>query len=201
MVERFDAEHVPIGGPIFDTAKLDWINGRYLRERLTPGGFAERVASWMQAGSNRWDRIAALVQPRVERLSDVAPLIAFLFAGRLTPSRESLQSKLDETTTRRAMALIMWTLDALPQWELGGIEFTIDRVAASLGRKPREIARPLYVAITGSPTSIPLYDSMELLGRDMTRERLRGALETLGAPTKREQDDWRREFDAERAIV
>ena len=36
MVERFELEHVPIGGPIFDTAKLDWINGRYLRERLTP---------------------------------------------------------------------------------------------------------------------------------------------------------------------
>jgi glutamyl-tRNA synthetase len=202
MIERFDVEHVPTGGPIFDTAKLDWINGRYLREHLTSDGFSGRVAAWTQAGSDRWARIAALAQPRVERLSDVAPLIAFLFAGRLTVHREALVSgKLDETTTRRALALVMWNLDALPQWSIGGIEFTIDRVAASLGRKPREIARPLYVAITGSPTSIPLYDSMELLGRDMTRERLRGALETLGAPSKREQDDWRREFDAERAIV
>jgi glutamyl-tRNA synthetase len=202
MVERFELEHVPVGGPIFDAAKLDWIDGRYLRERLTTDDFARRIGAWAGAQAERWTRIAALAQPRVERLSDVIPLVAFLFAGRLTVAREALLSgKLDETQTRRALALTMWTLDALPEWNVGGIEFTVDRVAGSLGRKPREIARPLYVAISGSPTSIPLYDSMELLGRDMTRERLRGALETLGAPSKREQDDWRREFDAERAIV
>ena len=55
----------------------------------------------------------------------------------------------------------------------------------------REVARPFYVAITGSPTSIPLYDSMELLGRDMVRERLRNALDLVGAPSKREQDQWK----------
>jgi glutamyl-tRNA synthetase len=49
----------------------------------------------------------------------------------------------------------------------------------------------LYVAITGSPTSIPLYDSMELLGRDLVRERLRNALDLAGAPTNREQDEWK----------
>jgi glutamyl-tRNA synthetase len=202
MIDRFEMDDVPVGGPIFDAAKLDWIDGRYLRERLTPDDFAGRVASWAGAASERWSRIAALAQPRVERLSDVAPLIAFLFAGRLTVARDALLSgKLDETQTRRAIALTMWTLDELPEWNVGGIEFTIDRVAGSLGRKPREIARPLYVAMTGSPTSIPLYDSMELLGRDMTRERLRGALETLGAPSKREQEDWRKEFDAQREFV
>jgi glutamyl-tRNA synthetase len=196
MVERFDLEHVPVGGPIFDAAKLDWINGRYLRERLTPETFAERVRSWAGTESDRWRRLAALAQPRVERLSDVAPLLAFLLAGRLNVTREALVSgKLDETQTRRVLALAMWTLDALSEWNVGGIEFAVDRVSGALGRKPREIARPLYVAITGSATSIPLYDSMELLGRDMTRERLRGALEVLGAPSKREQDDWRREFD------
>ena len=47
------------------------------------------------------------------------------------------------------------------------------------GKKMRDVARPFYVAITGSPTSIPLYDSMELLGRDVVRERLRNALELM----------------------
>jgi glutamyl-tRNA synthetase len=196
MVERFELEHVPVGGPIFDTAKLDWVNGRYLRERLTPQTFAERMRAWAGAGTDRWDRIAALAQPRVERLSDVAPLLAFLLAGRLKVSREALVSgKLDELQTRQVLALTMWTLETLTEFSVGGIEFAIDRVAGAMGRKPREIARPLYVAVTGSATSIPLYDSMELLGRDMTRERLRGALELLGAPSKREQDDWRRDFD------
>ena len=39
LVERFDVRHVPIGGPVFDVPKLDWLNGRYLRERLDAPGF------------------------------------------------------------------------------------------------------------------------------------------------------------------
>ena len=71
--------------------------------------------------------------------------------------------------------------DALPAWNVPAIESVMSAIAAELERKPREIARPFYIAITGSPTSIPLYDSMELLGRDMVRERLRNALQALEA--------------------
>ncbi|HEY2555051.1 MAG TPA: hypothetical protein VGI15_07360, partial [Candidatus Cybelea sp.] len=72
------------------------------------------------------------------------------------------------------------------------IEIVMSRLAQALERKTRDLARPFYVAITGSPTSIPLYDSMELLGRDMVRERLRNALDMLGAPSKRELEEWER---------
>jgi glutamyl-tRNA synthetase len=69
-------------------------------------------------------------------------------------------------------------------------------VAAALRKKPREVARPFYVAVTGSPTSIPLYDSMELLGRDMVRERLRDALAVLGPPSNREKEEWQSMLDS-----
>jgi glutamyl-tRNA synthetase len=85
----------------------------------------------------------------------------------------------------------MWELDALDGWDVTGIEAVVKAVAEVLGKKPRDVARPLYVAIAGSPTSIPLYDSMELLGRDLVRERLRNALDLAGAPTNREQDEWK----------
>ena len=77
---------------------------------------------------------------------------------------------------RRAFTLALCELDALPAWNAFGIEAVIKRVAEALGKKTRDVARPFYVAITGSPTSIPLFDSMELLGRDLVRERLRDAL-------------------------
>jgi len=50
--------------------------------------------------------------------------------------------------------------------------------------------RVYYVAVTGSPTSVPLFDAMELLGRDIVRERLRFALEVLGGVTAAEQKVW-----------
>ena len=181
IVRRFDVEHVPIGGPIFDLSKLDWINGRYLRERLDAASLLQRVRQW--AGSpERLERLAQLAAPRIERLSDLGPLLAFLFSGRLTLSAQSFAgSKLDGDAMRRAFSWALAEFDALPVWNAAGIESVMSRLATELERKPREIARPFYIAVTGSPTSIPLYDSMELLGRDMVRERLRNALKVLEA--------------------
>jgi glutamyl-tRNA synthetase len=193
LVERFELAHVPVGGPVFDVAKLDWLNGRYLREKLDPTAFAQAAQRWAALTPERWTRIATLAQPRVERLSDLGLLLAFLFAGRLPVRAEDLRSgaKLDDAQLREALARALWEFDALAEWNVAGIEAIVKRVADALGKKVRDVARPFYVAMSGSPTSIPLYDSMELLGRDLVRERLRNALDALGAPSRREQEAWK----------
>lgn len=179
IVRRFSTEHVPIGGPVFDTAKLDWLNARYIRERLDPETLVERVKEWA-ASPERLTRIATLAAPRIERLSDLGSLLAFLFSGRIAVrAADFAGKKMDEEQSRQALTMMLSELDALPAWNAFGIESAIKRVAESLDKKVRDVARPLYVAITGSPTSIPLYDSMELLGRDLCRERLRNALDVL----------------------
>jgi glutamyl-tRNA synthetase len=179
IVRRFQIEHVPIGGPVFDTAKLDWLNARYIREQLDADALVERVTQWA-ASPERLARIATLAAPRIERLSDLGSLLAFLFSGRIVVRASDFTGKkLDEEQARLALSQAVAELDALPVWNTLGIESAIKRVAESLDKKVRDVARPLYVAITGSPTSIPLYDSMELLGRDLCRERLRNALDVL----------------------
>ncbi|HVA33760.1 MAG TPA: hypothetical protein VNG31_06395, partial [Candidatus Baltobacteraceae bacterium] len=186
-------------GPVFDVAKLDWLNARYIRERLDAASFAERVQQWA-ISPDRLTKIAQLAQPRIERFSDLGLLLAFLFAGRLPVRLEELRAgKLDELELRQAFALALGELDALPAWNLFAIENVFKRVAEVLGKKVRDVARPFYVAITGSPTSIPLYDSMELLGRDVVRERLRVALDALGSPSKREQDEWKAKLGSARS--
>ncbi len=182
IVRRFEIEHIPTGGPVFDLAKLGWLNGRYIRERLDPQTFVRRIADWA-VSPERLTRLARLAAPRIERFSDLGPLLAFLFSGRLSLRAEDLRgAKLDDLEMRRAFTQALSELDALPVWDAFGIEAVIKNVAEALGKKTRDVARPFYVAITGSPTSIPLFDSMELLGRDLVRERLRAALQLLGAP-------------------
>jgi glutamyl-tRNA synthetase len=179
IVRRFEVEHVPIGGPVFDFAKLDWLNGRYLRERLDPESFAHRAREWAIT-PERLTRMAELAAPRVERFSDLGPLLAFLFSGRLALRAQDFRGvKLDETEIRRAFEMALEAFDALPVWNAFVVESAIKSLAERLDKKVREVARPFYIAITGSPTSIPLYDSMELLGRDLVRERLRDALALL----------------------
>jgi glutamyl-tRNA synthetase len=192
MVEHFNVEHIPLGGPVFDVAKLDWLNGRYIREGLDASGFMNAVQSW-GFSPERLQRIASLAHSRVERLSDLGLLVAYLFAGRIPMSAELFKGgKIDELATRQALALAQWELDAIPTFDMASIEAVLRRVAEQLKIKFRDIVRVFYVAISGSPTSLPLFDSMELLGRDLVRERLRVALDALGAPSKKEQDEWKK---------
>jgi glutamyl-tRNA synthetase len=191
MIERFDIENISIAGPVFDVPKLDWLNGKYLRE-LPVGELVARLLAW-SGGAERFTQIVALAQSRIERLSDVGPLLAFLYAGRIAPARDALLagSKLAPDDVRRALALAMWELDAMQPFDRAMIEATLKGVAERLDRKFRDLARIYYVAMTGSPTSIPLFEAMELLGRDLCRERFRNALDALGGFTAAEERTWR----------
>lgn len=180
MVERFELEHVPTGGPVFDVGKLNWLNGRYLRE-MSAQEFLDRAAQWGFA-RERLERIAQLSQPRVERLSDLGPLTSFLFSGRVNVTLEMLRSgKLDDAALGEALGLALREIDAVPEFTAPAIDTIFKRIAEETGRKVRDVTKPFYVAVTGNPTSLPLYDSMELLGRDLVRERLRNALDLLEA--------------------
>jgi glutamyl-tRNA synthetase len=192
MTQRFAVDHVSLGGPVFDVTKLDWLNGRYLRERNDLDSFMQKAQEWGFA-SVKLRRIAALAQPRIERLSDLGPLLAFFFAGRVAVSADQLRGgKLADAELRKALQVTSWGFDALGSWDVGEIEAVMKGVAATLDAKLRDLTRPFYVAITGSTTSVPLFDAIEILGRDIVRERLRSALEILGGASASELKEWKK---------
>jgi glutamyl-tRNA synthetase len=191
LTERLDLTKISLGGPVFDTVKLDWLNGQYLR-KLTTEELMERTAAWGFA-RERLERVAELAESRIERLSDIVPLAAFLFAGRLAVTKESFAgTKLDDDVIRRALALAMWRLDGERTFDKETIDRVLRGVGETLGVKFRDLTRVYYVAMTGSSTSLPLFDSMELLGRDICRERFRVALEAFGGVSSKEQKEWQR---------
>jgi len=197
LIERFALANISLGGPVFDVKKLDWLNGRYLRERLDVPGLVERAREWA-FNEAYLGRIAALAQQRIERLSDLGPLCAFFFAGRLDVTAEQLRAgKLDDETLRKAFVLALASFDALPDWSVEPISNAVRSIADALELKLRDAVRPFYVAITGSAQSVPLFDSMELLGRDLVRERFRVALEKLGGATAAEREAWMKDLDRE----
>jgi len=191
LIERLDLAKISLGGPVFDTAKLDWLNGQYLRA-LTTHELIARTASW-GFDRARIEAIAELAKSRVERLSDLVPAAAFLFAGRLPVTKASFAgTKLDDDVVRRALALAMWRLDTERTFDKEVIERVLKGVGETLEVKFRDLSRVYYVAMTGSATSLPLFDSMELLGRDICRERCRVALESFGGVSAKEQKEWQR---------
>ncbi len=192
MVARFGLDHISLGGPVFDVKKLDWLNARYIREKLDLPQLMERASRW--AFNERYlGKIAPLAHQRIERLSDLGPLLAFFFAGRIALGADDLRGgKLDDETTRKAFVLALALFDEVDTWEAARVQEAIRRTGDLLGLKLRDAIRPFYIAISGSAQSVPLFDSMEILGRDIVRERLRVALELLGGATKNETEAWKK---------
>ncbi|MEA2787134.1 MAG: glutamyl-tRNA synthetase [Candidatus Eremiobacteraeota bacterium] len=189
LTERLDLAKISLGGPVFDIAKLDWLNGQYLRT-LSADELLARTGSW-GFDRDRLVKIAELAKSRVERLSDLIPAAAYLFAGRLAVTKESFAgAKLAQDEMRKALALAMWGLDGERTFEKETVERVLKGVGETLGVKFRDLSRVYYIAMTGSTTSLPLFDSMELLGRDISRERFRVALDALGGVSAKEQKGW-----------
>jgi glutamyl-tRNA synthetase len=193
VASRFGLDHIALGGPVFDVPKLDWLNAQYLHA-MTSADLGKRVAAWAFT-PERVETMLGLAVKRVERLTDLAPLLAFLFAGRVTVDAAALTSpKVDAETARKALWLAMTQLEGAATYDWAAIDAALKNSATLLGVKFKDLARTFYVAMTGSPTSVPLFDAMALLGRDICRERFRVALDALGPVTAKEQKEWQKLF-------
>jgi glutamyl-tRNA synthetase len=191
MVSRFATDHIALGGPVFDVKKLDWLNARYIREKLDVAQLTERVRDWA-LNPAYLGAIAPLAHQRIERLSDLGPLLSFFFGGRIAVDAADLRAgKLDDTQLRQSFVIALALFDAVPEWNVASTQSAIRAVGEALGLKLRDAIRPFYVAITGSAQSVPLFESMAILGRDLVRERTRVALDSLGGATKTEMETWK----------
>lgn len=184
MVEQFRLERVSLGGPVFDLAKLNWLNGRWIRESLDDREFEARVRSWA-LNENYLMRLAPLVRSRISVLSDLGPLAAPFFSGIVEFTADRLlDGKLDPHVVSAALHLAAERLEEI-EWTKAAIEAAFKAMAVEMGVKARDLLRPFFVAMTGSPVSVPLFDAMEILGRDLCRARLRRALELAGGKPRR----------------
>ena len=185
MTAHFDIQRVSLGGPIFDVEKLRWLNGMWIREDLDQAQLAQRLVDWAYNEANLM-KVLPHAQKRMEILSDFAPLAGFLVSGTLPLSEASFaQLKGEREELVKLLQFALWRLEALRHWSRDTIWDDLKRLADSLEVKIKELLAPLFVAIAGSSASFSVVDSMELLGPDMSRARLRHAIEVLGGVSKK----------------
>jgi glutamyl-tRNA synthetase len=183
MVDQFSLERVSLGGPVFDLTKLAWLNGRWIREQLNDHQFAERARQWA-LNEEYMMKLVPLVRSRISVLSDLGPLTAPFFSGIVPFSIDQLlEGKLDRETIAKTLRLVLERIETM-EWNKAQIEEMLKSIAAELNIKLRDCLRPLFILMSGSPVSVPLYDAMEILGRDLCRARLRHALELIGKAKK-----------------
>jgi glutamyl-tRNA synthetase len=172
LVTRFELTRVSASPAQFDYAKLDWMNGVYIRE-LPAEAFAHTLVLWLGEHGYEWDaelvaRTGPLVQEKIGKLSDYPDFAGFFFAD-VEPSSAELDGGAP------MLAAADEVLAALEPFESAAIETALREAADRLGLKPRQAFQPVRVAVTGSKVSPGLFESIELLGRETTLSRLRAA--------------------------
>ncbi len=194
MIEHFDIKRVSLGGPIFDVEKLGWLNGSWIRDELSLEEFAQRIQQW---AFNReyLMQIAPLIKERISLFTDIVPLAGFFCSGMLDLDEKDFDHKsLEQETCKRILQFTLWRLETEQGWNRDNIEAIIKDLAQRMGLKIRDYLFPLFVAISGTPVSTSVYDSMAILGADMTRTRLRHAVNTLGGLSKKQTKKWEKDY-------
>ena len=122
----------------------------------------------------------------METLSDFVPLAAFFASGMLPLTEESfVGGKLQGDDLIEALQFALWSLEGLRSWERDDIFAAMKSMADGLEIKVKDYFAPLFIAIAGTTSSISVIDSMTILGPDMSRARLRYAINVLGGVGKK----------------
>ena len=176
LIENFSIERVSKAGAIFNNDKLDWMNGHYIRE-MSAHELAEALLDFWQAfpppeiptlpSRELALKIVPLVQERLKTLRDAAPLVAFLFKDEIEyDADELIQRRMDADSTRRCLEAAHDSLAALDQFDAAPIETLLRGMVKELDVKAGQLFGSLRVATTGQRIAPPLFESLEVLGRE-----------------------------------
>ncbi len=182
FVPQFSLERISLGGPVFDVEKLRWLNGKYMR-RLTPRGLLERLQREPLAESHLL-AVLPLVQERIDTLEDFFEYASFFFTGELDYGPDLLTSMVPKGRTpaevsKLLKAVLEEGLDPILEWRRDSVETALRAFADSSGWPAAGLFMAVRVATTGRTASPPLFETLEVLGKETCRRRLRRAAELL----------------------
>ncbi len=184
LVELFTIERVNSSPARFDMKKLEAINGDKIRAltidefltRALPFLLKEQVVKGEESEIEVVRKALPIIQERIARMKEVVPMLRFLFVNEVTFDDESA-AKINEADSKKVIATAIETLSGLSLWSHGEIESALRKaLIEGLGLKPRNAFGPVRIAVTGSHISPPLFESMELLGKERSMARLESAV-------------------------
>jgi glutamyl-tRNA synthetase len=192
--DEFRLEDVQKSPAFFDEKKLRAFNGDYIRA-LSPEAFIEACQPWLTGTAtiaappwapaafdpSAFAAVAPFAQTRIAVLSEIVPNVDFLFLD--SPAID--EASWSKTMKEGADALLAAThagFAALADWNAESLKATVEEIGAAVGLKLGKAQAPIRVAVTGRTVGLPLFESLEVLGRDRTLARLEAARERIATP-------------------
>jgi len=175
MVQHFVFKNIRLGGPVFDLTKLKWLNGEYLRA-MTPEAFFQTVRTRV-FGDDYIRHISALMQQRIETLSQFGDLTTFFFRDDVVPTEEIFLPKKRTLEDTLAFAAEQLTVLEATDWTHEAMESALKKLGEEKSWSVKENFMLLRAIITGSTMSPPLLESLIVFGKARTLDRLRRFLD------------------------
>ncbi|MCL1869677.1 MAG: glutamate--tRNA ligase [Promicromonosporaceae bacterium] len=189
LVERFDIADVNSSSAFFDIKKLTAFNGEYIRA-MDVAGFTAAVGPWLHAPHAPWAEeqfdaaafaaVAPLAQTRVATLAEITENVDFLFLDTPVDDEQSWARAMKEPAAA-LLADAREALAALEPWEAEPLKDTVTAVGEKHGLKLGKAQAPVRVAVTGRTVGLPLFESLQVLGREKTLARVDAAIARLAA--------------------
>ncbi|MBI1758967.1 MAG: glutamate--tRNA ligase [Actinobacteria bacterium] len=186
IVAEFRLEDVNPSPTFFDVKKLRAFNGHYIRA-LSVDGFVEACKPWLHGDSTPWRpeayeegvfaAVAGLAQTRVAVLSEVVPMVDFLFLDE-PPADDAAWEKAMNADASGLLGAVAEAYRSV-EWRAEPLKAALEAVGAVRGLKLGKVQAPVRVAVTGRTVGLPLFESIEILGRERTMARLRAALDRM----------------------
>ncbi|MGM0544673.1 MAG: glutamate--tRNA ligase [Pseudomonadota bacterium] len=194
MMAEFDVQRVSLGGPVFDLEKLTWLNGVYIREDLDDDGLLKALREWA-FNEDYVKQILPQIRPRIETLAQATPLAGHFFSGLPELKAQDFDSvKMEKEELVRLLQFLVWRFESVPAWHKEALLEEVKVLSAHFDMKMKAFLAPVFIAITGSTTSTSVMDAMAILGSDVTRARLRHAIDVLGGVSKKQAKRFEKAF-------
>ena len=184
LTQLFTVERVHSSPARFDMKKLEAINGDKIRA-LTPESFLEKSLPFLTDAkviSGSADEIDLLkkalpiIQERVATLAEIPAMLKFLFVAHFEVDADSLP-KVNDPESKKLLSVAFDRLQNVSEWSHDGIEAVLrTALIEEMGLKPRIAFSAVRIAVTGSHISPPLFESMELLGREKSLARIQALI-------------------------
>jgi glutamyl-tRNA synthetase len=188
-IERFgDFNDINPANSAFPPEKLDWLNGVYIREKLSVEELAKRLRPVLEKEGYEVNvetllQVTPLVQTRITTLNDVVKLAGFFFREEFTPPQPEavIQKKLDAARTKRLLerAIEVYTPIAESEWETQKLYDAALPLTTELEMNNSQVFGALRVAVTGQTISTPTFETMEIIGKDESLRRIKIAADLL----------------------
>lgn len=178
MKAKFELKDINLGGPVFDVAKLTWMNQLYMH-KMTEDAFVRYMRDEVFS-ENYLKQLKPLVLERMSRFEQFTDNNAFFFNGALKYDFSELVPK-GKTIAEVVPMLngLIEKLDELYEWKTDRIKDVVENYKNEIGWKPKDVFMTLRLIVTGRKDSPPLFETIEVVGREMTRFRIRECMHQM----------------------